>query len=214
MSNAHIINLLIHITSGAVALIIGFVILSQMKGTEKHRKLGRAFSYLTLIVCLSAATGVIFFRFLPPFAALTLLVLYQFVSGWHIIYTKERGPSKFDAIWTLFMAAFIVFVAPILIERTIGTRTIVYSALGSLSSVLLYDTMRWLFPRRWYQRLWRYEHTYKMIAPLFGMFSAFVGNVVRVGQPWSQITPSAVGFMVIGYYFVKLYREDKKRLAL
>ena len=33
------------------------------------------------------------------------------------------------------------------------------------------------------------------------MVSAFVGNVVRWGQPWSQLAPSAIGICVILYFW-------------
>jgi hypothetical protein len=32
------------------------------------------------------------------------------------------------------------------------------------------------------------------------MVSAFVGNVVEWGQPWSQIAPSVVGLIVVVYF--------------
>jgi hypothetical protein len=46
-----------------------------------------------------------------------------------------------------------------------------------------------------------------MIAPLFGMVSAFVGNVVRFWKPWSQLTPTAVGIIVIAYFMIQIYRR-------
>jgi uncharacterized membrane protein len=211
MTTPHLANLIVHIGAGAVALVIGFTILARTKGTPRHRRLGRVFSYFTLIVCLSAATGNIFFRFLPLFAVLTVLVLYQLVSGWRVAQTKERGPSAVDALWTLLAAVALVALAPVVLGREVGARVVVGSALGGLGFVLLYDTVRWFFPRSWHRIAWRYEHTYKFLAALFGLLSAFVGNVVRVGQPWSQITPSAVGTITIFYFLYRLYREDSRK---
>lgn len=45
--------------------------------------------------------------------------------------------------------------------------------------------------------MWRYEHVYKSIASLFAMLSAASGNVIRFGQPWPQLLPSALGMATI-----------------
>jgi hypothetical protein len=52
---------------------------------------------LTLVVCLTAVIGNIVFRFMPLFAVLTVLVSYQLLSGWHVIYTRAAGPNAIDA---------------------------------------------------------------------------------------------------------------------
>jgi uncharacterized membrane protein len=209
MTSAHFTNLAIHVAAGAVALAIGFLILAKPKGTQTHRRLGRVFCYFALIVCCSAAAGTIFFHFVPVFAVLSVLVPYQLVGGWRSIYTKSRGPSKIDAIWTLVAFAFFVALIPAVRAHPAEAPIVVYSSLGALAMVLLYDAIRWSFPRRWYRTLWKYEHSYKLIASVFGMLSALIGNVIRFGQPWSQILPSAAGLIVIAHYFTQLYRQNK-----
>jgi uncharacterized membrane protein len=207
MSPAHLTNLGVHVSAGAVALAIGFTILSQVKGTPKHRRLGRIYGYFTLIVCLSATIGNIFFRFLPIFATLTVLVLYQLASGWRVAHTRDKGPAKIDALWTFLAILALTFLFPIVLRGATGAKAVIYSTMGGLGAVLFYDTARWFFPRAWHATLWRYEHTYKLIATISGMLSALVGNVVRVGQPWSQVVPSALGMLVILYFFVRLSRR-------
>lgn len=66
---------------------------------------------------------------------------------------------------------------------------------------------RWCLPRRWFASIWPYDHAYKLTASLFGLLSAFVGNVVRIGQPWSQIAPSAIGLLTILFVFVQMRRR-------
>jgi uncharacterized membrane protein len=213
MVSAHFTNILIHAGAGFIAIVIGFVILSIAKGTTLHRRLGKIFGYLTLVVCCSAITGLVFFRFLPVFAVITALVLYQLVGGWRSAHTKQQGPAIFDAIWTLLAIAVTLYLIPIVLSHISSAKAIAYSTFGALATILIYDAIRWCFPRSWHQQLWRYEHSYKLLSALFGMLSAFVGNVVRIGQPWSQLVPSLMGVMVIGYFFCKLYKEDRKRLA-
>ena len=209
MSPAHLTNLGIHVTAGTIALAIGFTILSKAKGTRTHRRLGRIFCYFTIVVCLSAAIGTTFFRFIPIFAVLAVLVPYQLVSGWRSVYTQGRGPSRIDGVWTLLALTISIVLMPVVLAHPSQALIVVYSSLGALATILIYDVIRWLFPRRWHSTLWKYEHSYKLIASIFAMLSALVGNVVRIGQPWSQVAPSAIGFLVIFYFFIKLYCQDK-----
>jgi uncharacterized membrane protein len=213
MTPAHLTNLLVHIGTGTAALLIGFTVLLRAKGTDAHRRLGRMFSWLTLVVCLSAMLGLIAFRFLPLFAVLTLLVLYQLGGGWRAGRTREAGPALIDALWTIAAIAGSVVLVGILVRQPEGLSTIVVSTLGGLYTVVAYDVVRWLFPRRWHRIAWRYEHSYKLIAATSGMLSALMGNVVRVGRPWSQLWPVPLGYLVIFYFFYQLYREDTASLT-
>lgn len=208
MTPAHLGNLVVHISAGSIALALGITILIRAKGTDAHRRLGRIFSWLTLIVCLSALVGLTLFRFMPLFAVLTLLVLYQLGGGWRAGRTRAAGPALADALWTVAAIVLAVVLVGILIREPEGLSTVVVSTLGGLGIVLVYDVARWAFPRRWHAVAWRYEHSYKMIAATSGMLSALMGNVVRVGRPWSQLWPVPLGFIVIVYFFFVLYRED------
>ena len=208
MSAAHWANLIVHVGAGTVALAIGSVLLYRRKGTAEHRRWGRIFCYFTLLVALSALMGTVLFRFIPLFAVLTLLVPYQLVSGWRSVHTQARGPAAIDGVLTLVALASAAALVPVLLAHPAGRGIVVYSSLGALGMNLAYDTLRWLFPRRWFATLWRYDHSYKLIASFFGMLSALVGNVVRVGQPWSQIAPSAIGLLTVLYFFYRLSRRS------
>jgi uncharacterized membrane protein len=211
VTRAHLLNLCIHIGAGTIALALGFALLLRRKGTADHARLGRLFCYGTFVVCLSAIAGLVLFRFLPLFAVITILVLYQLGSGWHAARTQAHGPNIVDALWTVAAVASSLAIAPFVFRSAPeASLSVVRSTFGALATVLLYDTARWGFPRPWHRVSWRYEHSYKLIASTFGMLSALVGNVVRVGQPWSQLMPSAIGLMVAAYFFVRLYREDTR----
>lgn len=211
MSPANLTNVIIHVVAGTVALGIGFSILAIKKGTPLHQTLGRYFAYSAIVVCFSAALGLMCFRFLPLFAVLTVLVFYQLISGWRTAITKHAGPTTIDAVWTAAGMACTIALVPILVSHLeLTTPTVLYSTLGGLATVLLYDAIRWTFPRSWHETLWIYEHVYKLIATLFGMLSAFVGNVVRYGQPWSQMLPSLLGLIVIAWFFRKIYQRKNE----
>lgn len=212
MTIPHLINIAIHAFAGVAAMFVGFYLLSKTKGTKLHRRLGKAFCYLSLVVCGTAALGLAVFRFLPLFSVITLLVSYQLIGGWRVIFTKEKGPTKCDGALTISTVLIAFLLAPIVLNQVDGSKVIVLSTFGALAFVLIYDSVRWLFPHDWHNVLWRYEHSYKLLSSLFGMLSSFVGNTVRIGQPWSQIMPSVLGLICISYIFYKLYREDRMNL--
>lgn len=209
MSPGHVANIAVHVIFGALAIALGFVILFKTKGTPAHRRLGRYFVFLTAIVCVTAIVGTLFFRYIPVFAVLSVLVPYQLLSGWYTVRKQSKEPSRLDAMLTLAAMVFLMVLAP----KVLASHAMVaFSSLGALATILLYDSARWIFPQRWHLVLWKYEHVYKMNASLFGMLSAFVGNVVRMGQPWSQLAPSVVGLLVILFFFLKLGRHNEGTL--
>ncbi|GAB5522040.1 MAG: hypothetical protein RhofKO_42910 [Rhodothermales bacterium] len=199
----HLANIVAHVLVGTVGIALGFVLLARPKGTAQHRRWGRWFAYATLGVNLTALIGSLFFRFLPIFATLNLLVTYQLVSGWRVIYTKAAGPSWVDAVWTGAAAIGAWVLVPIVLAHPDVAPSVVYASLGGLAVLLLYDTIRWVFPTKWHRVVWPYEHIYKLVASLFGMLSALVGNVVHIGQPWSQVVPSIMGVLVIVFFFAR-----------
>lgn len=201
----HMLNIILHTSAGVIALLVGFYMLAQPKGTYQHRKLGKVFCYFTLLVCVCAALGLIIFRFLPVFSVITLLVSYQLISGWRAIYTRAQGPSFYDGAMTFVALIIASALIPHALERVVGNKIILLSTCAAVGLMLIYDIARWFFPRGWHGNLWRYEHSYKLISSLFGMLSALIGNTVRAGQPWSQILPSVIGLLCIGYFFTKLY---------
>lgn len=157
-------------------------------------------------MCASAVLGIALFRFMPLFAVLTALVLYQLLSGWHVIYTKADGPNRIDALLCAGAAVWAITLMPLLFRNTGGTQgtpVVIYATLGALFVLIGYDLLRWLFPRTWHAKLWRYEHIYKIIASMYAMLSAAAGNFFPHAQPWSQLVPSALGIASIAWFFWK-----------
>lgn len=207
MVSPHQLNLAIHVGMGTAAMAVGFYLVARAKGTPAHRKAGRLFVALTLAVCASAVAGNVLFRFVPLFAILTVLVLYQLLSGWHVIYTKAAGPDAVDALLTAGAALSTILLLPHLASAGAASASVVvYSSVGAVVALIVYDSARWIFPRRWHAALWRYEHIYKLLASLFAMLSAAAGNLVRSGQPWSQLGPTVLGAIVIAWFFRRNYR--------
>lgn len=208
MTPAHLANLAVHVTAGGLAMISGALMLARVKGDARHRARGRQYVWLTATVVATATIGLILFRFLPLFAVLTLLVAYQLYSGWRVARTRDQGPGWPDAVGT---ASAILMGIPLALDALAHApqaRTVILSGVGALGFVVCYDIIRFAFPRPWHRIVWPYEHIYKLNAALFGMISAFVGNTVRFGQPWSQLLPSIVGTITIVYHMWRWRRRS------
>jgi uncharacterized membrane protein len=212
VSPMHLLNLAAHLGAGLAAIGLGVLMLASAKGTHSHRSRGRVFVALTCVVCATGAIGNVFFRFMPLFAVLTVLVAYQLASGWHVVFTKGSGPNRVDALLAVCAGGWALYLIPQLI--TSGTQDaaaiVIHSSLGGLFVLLAYDLARWCFPRRWHASLWRYEHIYKLISALFAMLSAATGNLVKVGQPWSQLLPSVLGALAILWFFQRTWRAGRR----
>ncbi|MCC2971259.1 hypothetical protein [Massilia sp. IC2-476] len=215
LSPPHLVNLAAHVGAGIAAIAIGMALLARAKGTPRHRRWGRVFVAFTLVVCATAVAGNLLFRFIPLFAVLTLLVTYQLLSGWHVLYTRAAGPNRVDVLLWGCALAWALGLLPMLLARSAmpgATSGVVYASLGTLALLLGYDLARWCFPRHWHARLWRIEHIYKMVASLFGMLSSAAGNLFRDGQPWSQLLPSVLGMFVIALLIRRETRPGRLRL--
>jgi uncharacterized membrane protein len=207
MHALHLLNIAFHIACGTAAMAIGFLILAADKGTARHRRLGRRFAWLTLAVCGSAVIGNLLFRFIPLFAILTVLVLYQLLGAWRAVHTKAKGPQVLDAGMTACAAVAALMLAPMVTAAQGGSAAVMHSTLAALVVVIGYDSCRWWFPAHWHAALWRYEHVYKAVATLFGMLSAASGNLIRVGQPWPQLLPSMLGMATIAWMMWRTWRR-------
>jgi uncharacterized membrane protein len=197
----HLLNIAIHVSAGSIGILLGLYMLITAKGTERHRLLGRIFVAFAGVVCLTAIIGTVFFRFIPLFAVLSLLVPYVLLSGWHVIYTKDAGPNRIDALLLVIGIACAFGLVPVLTAASNvpgSSAPVVYSTLGALGFVLTYDTARWLFPKHWHATTWRFEHIYKILSALFGMMSAAVGNIFHT--TWAQLAPSAIGVAVLLWF--------------
>lgn len=215
MSQPHLFNLAIHILAGTLAIVLGLYLLAMRKGTPLHRRRGRWFVWLTLLVCATAAIGNLLFGYRPVFAVLTVLVLYQLLSGWRAVHTRENGPQMVDGVMTaIALVCGLLILTSLRQDRSGQQVVVVLSSLGGLATILVYDSARWLFPHHWHSALWRYEHIYKLLASLFAMLSAAAGNLLRVGQPWTQLAPSVLGLICIVWCWRRQYRRDSQTDAI
>lgn len=81
----HLSNIIVHVISGTIALIVGSLILIKTKGTPLHRKLGYLFIYCMIIVVTTGAFGVMVFKRNLFLLLITILAGYNTYSGFRIL---------------------------------------------------------------------------------------------------------------------------------
>jgi uncharacterized membrane protein len=193
MDSLHTLNIVLHVTCGTAAMALGLIQLVAPKGGATHRRLGRLFVYLVGSVVVTAALGLALFGFRAFLAVLTLLVAYWTYSGLRAARNRGRGPQMVDGMAAVTgLVAVGVFLYWLPNVRFPWVPGIIYSILGTLTLVALYDLTRFAFPRDWHDRLWLYEHIVKMIGAHAAIVAAFSGTVLSAWQPYSQILPSVV----------------------
>jgi len=210
----HHINIIVHVISGSLALLTAFVILVINKGRTVHRLLGKAFLVLMCITVVTGLIGVIVFGRNTFLLVITILSGYMAFSGYRAVKYKANKPRFLDIIIALLaigsVAYFLYFFKSI---GMIWSPVIIYSTVGYLIMMVIYDLARYLFSTQLYARLWMHEHILKMISAFSGLLSAFVGTVFSNYQPYSQFLPSILGTLIaIG--FMITYQTGKKRTLL
>jgi uncharacterized membrane protein len=210
MTAPHFSNIVIHVIAGSAALLLGLILLMINKGTDLHVKIGRIFIAFAVVVCTSALVGTILFRFIPLFAVLTLLVSYLVLGGWRATVTKDSGPSVTDSALTASALLGTAILLPILLKADLSqgsSAPVIFSTLGAVIVVIVYDIAKWFFPRGWHARLWRFEHIYKVLSAFFGMASAAIGNIFHTTL--AQLLPSVIGTLVIAWFFWREFQRIK-----
>jgi uncharacterized membrane protein len=211
----HTLNVVAHILFGTAAVALGMVQLLGSKGGNRHRFLGRLFVGATWIVVATAATGLVAFRFGAFLAVLTLLVAYWTYSGVRSVRIRHTGPTLQDgavAVCGLVAVALFLFYLPNI--RFPWVPTVIYSTLGTLTMVALYDLSRFAFPKRWFESLWLYEHLVKMIGAHGAIVAAFSGTVLPSWQPYSQIVPVALWTALQLGFVIHLSRRSRAVAAI
>ncbi len=209
MDILHKLNILIHIFCGTIALIIGGAALVVNKSKPIHKKIGTIFLIFLSVVIVTALSGVFLFKRNNFLLVITILSGYFGFSGFRTLKTKSNKPKLFDISISLIAVSTVFYF--LYYVKTIGMiwqPVIIYSTVGTLLMVVGYDFLRYFIPHSKYQRLWFYEHIFKMIGAYSALLSAFSGTVLSEYQPYSQILPSIFGTFLQIAFIVYFYRKS------
>ena len=215
METLHTLNIVLHVSAGIVALVLGLVALLTAKGGSVHNKCGNYFLAFVSIVIVTGLIGVFIFGRNTFLLVITVLTGYVSFSGYRALKFKSNVPRVLDiivALVSLFtLTYFLYFFHSI---GMIWSPVVIYSTVGAMLLVILYDFLRYLIPSKTYSkhRIWLYEHICKMISAFSGLLSAFAGTVLKEYQPHSQYLPSVLGMITIVGFMVYTYRDGLKRI--
>ena len=109
----------------------------------------------------------------------------------------------------LIAAGIFVFGAGT--KDTSWSPAVVYPTLSALWLVTAYDMVKYFWLHQRLRHWWLYEHIYKMISAFSALLSAFSGTVLPHLKPYSQIFPSVICVLLIGYFIRQRYRMMSRR---
>ena len=203
METLHNVNIITHVATGTLGLLLGVVAIFSLKGGKIHVKSGKWFLWFLAVVCLTGIIGIFVFERNSFLIVITLLSAYQGFSGYRVLQTKSN-----QFYWMDLMAAVVTIASCfyfLYYFQSIGmiwSPIIIYSTVGWLSALILYDLLKYFIPKHRYKRLWLKEHIVKMIGAFSALFSAFAGTVFEEYQPHSQYLPSVIGNVLIVYFLI------------
>lgn len=190
----HKINIAVHVAAGSLALIVGLMALIVNKGKKLHQLTGRLFLMLMSVVILTGLIGVFVFGRNTFLLVITVLSGYLAFSGYRVIKVKSNVPKVIDiGICLLSLISVSYFLYYFKSIGMIWSPVIIYSTVGYLFLMIVYDCGRYFIPAKTYTNIWIYEHILKMVSAFSGLLSAFSGTVFPQYQPYSQFIPSILG---------------------
>ncbi len=215
MEIVHKSNILLHIITGSIALLLGIIALVSTKGGKTHNTSGKYFLRLILIVILTGLIGVFVFGRNTFLLVITVLSGYVSFSGYRILLLKSNTPKKIDLLAAIISLLTLVYF--LYYFKSIGmiwSPIIIYSTVGAILFIITYDLLRYLIPKKRYKkhRIWIYEHIYKMTSAFSALFAAFTGTVFEKYQPHSQYLPSLIGILIIIGFIIYVYKYGLKKL--
>lgn len=211
MNMFQIINIYTHVIVGGLLLVVGLIPLISQKGGTWHKRAGRIYAKLYLVVLISALIGIIFFRSPPALIAITLSAWYGFFSSVRALKIKTTGPRLIDNAMSVCAIGAGALLLTIMSKNSSASWSPVmgYSLVGITTTIALYDLSRNFWVRTWTRKIWPVDHGFKIVGNYFAAASAASGNLIRDFQPWSQILPSIIGTVlsvVLVYLFLRSNR--------
>lgn len=224
--------LILHVSAGSIALIVGLIPMFSKKGGKLHNRTGLVYVYCMITVVITA----LLLCALQPLQMLRLfltgiavLSFYLCVTGWRATKQKKTGLTLADRLLTyatLFVSVAMMGFGGYLVQDGMSVFAVLFPVFGFLT-----------FRNAWYdfksfgktpeKMHWFYHHITRMGGSYIATFTAFlVNNVYRMlpndAPAWigtiSWIAPAIVGGMLIGrtvrYYKQKFNAPKSMKPAL
>ncbi len=208
------ISLLVHITSGTIALIIAILAIILRKGTTFHRRLGRAYFCAMSLVFISAlhlsfiALPINWFLF-----SIGIFSYYLAFTGFRAGRERKNLPAIIDKIAAWMMFATVIFMILLAIkflfnQNNLGIVLIVFGVIGLLLATQ--DILQFRKGKiQGKERILR--HLTRILASFIAVVTAvLVVNGAKLGIPdlVNWLAPSVVITPLI-IYMARSYKTSK-----
>lgn len=211
MPDLHSLNIVTHIASGSLALLVGLFVLCRPKGTPSHRRNGWIACGLIGLCTLCALIGAFLFRSKLDLMGVSVLVAYQMWASVRALRLKNRGrnlPDLGPAIGLLALSGVTFWLI-----RQGGNvnwaQPLVYATLGSMALYGGWDILRTLLPLHCRQWLNPAEHAFRMT----GLIGALASVAAGTFWPVSYVPLGIVGvFSFVSLFFA--IRAARKALGV
>lgn len=208
----HKANIIVHVSTGLIALMLGLTALSTLKGGKAHRKSGRLFLFFLTLVVTTGLFGVLIFKVNQFLLVLTVLSGYNAYSGMRVLKNKANNINREDILVALLTASTgIYFLYYFKNIGMIWSPVIIYATLGALFLITLYDLLRYFIPSKKNKNIWLYEHIYKMVSAFTALLAAATGTIYDEYHPYSQFLPSLFGTLLAIGFIAYFYRRNNPK---
>jgi hypothetical protein len=210
----------VHVATGFTAFFLAPIPMLTFKGGDVHRRFGRYYFWLTVIMAL---TGAVVALYQPDFFLVMIAVFafYFAFRGYRVVLTRGSGPSALD--WLVAVVTFVACLAMVVlgIWRPAGiplpetSVAVIFGGLGVYGSGA--DLLSFRQPPT-DQHAWYYSHINGMLGSYIAALSAFSSvNMHFVPSPWRMLWPTIVGTPLviwwIGHYRKKFNQKGDAATA-
>lgn len=199
MSSLFAPTLILHITCGLAASLVGLAPIFTRKGSRLHRLAGRLFVFL-MVILLVTAWAMTAMHFSAYLLGLSATATYHVFSGVRVLGRKRPDARIEDRArfidWSAAVGVVAVGLAVFILiatGRSEGPPAVAGGLAFAAVSFGSWDLWRFARPNDWpfSPNLWTYEHLVKMLSAYSAVLSAFSGNFLTpLPAPWSQLWPS------------------------
>lgn len=191
----HILNIIVHVVSGSLAILGGLIVLARRKGDQWHRAGGRIVVGMVTITVISALFGAFVFRARPDLIGISVLVAYQLWSGVRALHLKNNGRGLADLGPALIM---VIGGMTLLVLSSSGASffwesALVKAVIGSMLIFGGYDVMKTLLPSHWRVWLNPAEHAFKMSGLIGALISVAAATLLKDQVALTAIAVSGAG---------------------
>jgi fluoride ion exporter CrcB/FEX len=215
----------LHVAAGTIALVVAPLAMVVRKGSDWHRRWGKAFFWAMAVVCITAVVVGIAH---PRSLWLGLVGIFSFhlvASGYRSLYQKRLHQGQRPALPDLLLhgiagvvnAGLLIWGMSHFILGDRSTRTILFLVFGAIGMAFVTRGIRRFYKNQHDKREWLYGHISGFLGGYIAAVSAFSAVNLDMIQPaWLQwLWPTILGtpaiILTIRYYRMRFAKGQRMR---